>query len=200
MAPKDILAEGTWIAVNERGMAACLLNRYDPAPPGRRTRGDIVVEAMSGVSVADAVQCVAALPLNEYAPFTCLLVDAADVTKLDWTGASWTRSDIAIDVIMLTSSSWRLDEVKAQRERYFQQVWAAHKSDRDRLAAFHCQTDFESTHWTPMMLRPQSQTKSITQIELGPTTAKMRYWRRESAIARGLSMPDTNIRLAIERS
>jgi uncharacterized protein with NRDE domain len=42
VAPKDLQAGGTWIGVNDHGVIACLLNRYDAAPAGHISRRSIV--------------------------------------------------------------------------------------------------------------------------------------------------------------
>lgn len=197
VAPIDLAAGGTWIGVNANGIIACLLNRYDAAPTGRTSRGSIVLEAMRGASFGDARNTVAALDHIAYSPFTCVVIGRGGATRLDWTGEELTRDDLpaAKEATMMTSSSWQFDEVKAQREALFHKIWSNGRGSADRVATFHARRDSAHDAWTPMMQRPQSQTKSITQVELTPQGAEMRYWTRDAAIARQLSAPDASIQV-----
>lgn len=195
VAPTDLQAGGTWIGVNADGVIACLLNRYDRAPVGRTSRGSIVLEAMRNASVDDARNALKALDHAAYSPFTCILVGHNSSTRLDWTGAHLTHTDLSAngDIIMVTSSSWQFDEVKAQRETLFRRIWANGGAAADRIATFHSRRDSAHDAWAPMMQRPQSQTKSVTQVELTAHGAEMRYWTREAAIARQLAAPDASL-------
>jgi len=197
VAPKDLLAGGTWIGVNARSIVACLLNRYDSAPNGRTSRGSIVTEAMRAASVEGACHMLTALDHSAYSPFTCVVVGHGATARLDWTGAELTLSDLPAvrNAIMLTSSSWRFDEVKARRNALFEATWANERDTTDRLAAFHCRRESRRDAWAPMMRRPHSCTKSITQVELRSHDAEMRYWTRETAIQNKLTSPDCAARI-----
>lgn len=199
VAPQDLLAGGTWIGVNAQGVIGCLLNRYDLAPAGRLSRGGIVMEAMSAASVAAACRHLMALDHTAYAPFTCLIAGLHETVRIDWTGTQISHQRLAYQgELMLTSSSWRFDEVKHQREHLFQQVWSACASAEERLASFHCQRDDARDFWTPMMRRERAQTKSNTQVELNQRDAEMRYWTRESALSTNLNRPDTVARIPLK--
>jgi hypothetical protein len=196
IAPRDVQAGGTWIGVNRHGVIACLLNRYDAAPKGKQSRGGIVIEAMRGSSIEASVSAVNSLELGAYSPFTCVVVAQRGAARLDWDGACIRRGDFATgaEIVMATSSSWRVEEVKAQREALFQDMMSNGGDAAGNLAAFHSRRVPEGEAWAPMMLRPQSQTKSVTQIELAPGVADMRYWTREAAIARKLKTPERRLR------
>lgn len=197
VAPKDLQAGGTWIGVNANGVIACLLNRYDAAPIGRVSRGSIVLEAMQGANVDEARSALATLRHDAYSPFTCIVVDRDGAARLDWTGADLAQADLQAgsDAIMVTSSSWQFDEVKAQREALFRKVWSNGLDTADRVASFHAKHESEHNAWAPMMRRPQSETKSITQVELRSHGAEMRYWTRDAAIANRLSTPVVSVHL-----
>ncbi len=197
IAPRDVQAGGTWIGVNRDGVIACLLNRYDAAPIGRQSRGGIVIEAMRGSSIEASVGAVNSLALEAYSPFTCIVISKGGAVRLDWDGADIRRGDFAagMDIVMTTSSSWRFDEVKAQREALFEDMMSSGGDAAGELASFHTRRVPEDDAWAPMMLRPQSQTKSVTQIELSQRGAEMRYWTREAAIARRLNTPEYSVRI-----
>jgi uncharacterized protein with NRDE domain len=196
-APKDLQAGGTWIGVNAHGVIACLLNRYDPAPPARASRGAIVLEAMNAINVEGAYSTLAALDHALYAPFTCMLIDLAGASRFDWTGSMASRTDVdSDDHAMVTSSSWQFDEVSAKRRGLFDMLRETESDAVARIAAFHSHRDSTRDTWAPMMQREHSETKSVTQIELSGEAAEMRYWSRHGAIARGLTAPDTVVRFA----
>lgn len=154
------------------------------------------LEAMRSTSVDDARNALKALDRAAYSPFTCLLVGHDSSTRLDWTGARLTHAKVAAaDIIMLTSSSWQFDEVKAQREALFRRIWTNSGGADDGVAAFHSRRDSANDAWAPMMQRPQSQTKSVTQVELTSLGAEMRHWTRDAAIERQLTAPDESLRI-----
>jgi uncharacterized protein with NRDE domain len=194
VAPKDLQAGGTWIGVNAGGVIACLLNRYDPAPAGPTSRGGIVLKAMQAASVDDARDALSALDRSTYSPFTCVVVGREGAMRLDWTGAELGHADLpADDAIMVTSSSWQFEEVRARREALFEKVWSKGGDAADRVATFHSRRESAHDAWAPMMQRPQTQTKSVTQVELTARGSEMRYWTRHSAIESRLTTPDSTI-------
>jgi uncharacterized protein with NRDE domain len=72
---KDLRAGGTWLAVNQFGMIAGLLNRRSdlPADPERRSRGLLCLDALRHRSVEQALRFVAAQDPERYNPFNLLL-------------------------------------------------------------------------------------------------------------------------------
>jgi uncharacterized protein with NRDE domain len=72
---KDLRAGGTWLAINEFGMIAGLLNRRSDAPadPERRSRGLLCLDALKYKTVAEALRFVAAQDPERYNPFNLLL-------------------------------------------------------------------------------------------------------------------------------
>lgn len=198
-APLDLQAGGAWIAVNTHGVIACLLNRYDPVPAGATSRGAIVIDAMRAADATEALARLHALSHELYAPFTCIVVTRSAQARFDWNGAD-ARATMCegSNPWMTTSSSWAFEDVRARREALFAATWSRADAPFDKIAAFHCKPISSGDAWAPMMKREKSHTKSVTQVELGATRAAMRYWRRERAIANGLSAPDTALSLQIE--
>lgn len=198
IAPVDLQAGGTWIGVNEYGVAACLLNRYDAAPAGHVSRGGIVFEALRASSAALAAARLASLAHSDFSPHTCIIVSARAAIRCDWDGVRFNQVHLEHKgPWMMTSSSWRLEYVRLQRQNLFSIYWQTAVFPTQPLAAFHCQRDPARDVWAPMMLRKTAQTKSVTQIELGADCAKMLYWRRSSAIARGLDRADETLLIDI---
>ncbi len=72
---QDLKAGGTWLAINEFGLIAGLLNRRSDQPPDpqRRSRGLLCLDALRYRTVDDAVRFVAAQDPEHYNPFNLLL-------------------------------------------------------------------------------------------------------------------------------
>ena len=69
VAGLDILAGGSWLGVNDWGVAAAVLNRHGslgPAPD-RRSRGELVLEALDHADAAAAARALVDLDPEAYA-------------------------------------------------------------------------------------------------------------------------------------
>lgn len=193
-APVDLEAGGTWIGVNAAGVAACLLNRYDQAQKGARSRGEIVPHVLRGQDLAAAT-----LTLGQYSPFTCLIVSPNGVLRYDWNGKESTKRQLDVDAPrMFTSSSWRFEAVTAWRQTLFDATLTLTHVQPTALSEFHCALRPGEEAWAPMMRRDYAHTKSVTQIAIGHDAIELRYWPREHALARGLSRPSHVLTLAGE--
>lgn len=196
-APIDLEAGGTWIGVNAAGVAACLLNRYDDAPKGVRSRGDVVPAALNTSKLDSASAAVEALALRGYSPFTCLIVSLDGAACIDWTGAQCRKREFHHPTPwMMTSSSWRFEAVSAWRQALFEDILVRSQPSHAALSDFHCAIRDGEEAWAPMMRREDAHTKSVTQIILRPQDAELRYWTRDDAIERRLDNPAHAIRLA----
>lgn len=194
-APVDIEAGGTWIGVNADGVVACLLNRYDDAPVGVRSRGEIVQRALAAGKLDAATKAIGSLAHGVYSPFTCVIVSTMEMQRFDWNGEHFTRRCVPLEgPVMMTSSSWRFEAVAAWRQALFEKTIAPDPAAR-ALSDFHCAQRPGEEAWAPMMQRDYAHTKSITQIVITMTDIEMRYWPREHAIERGLQRPFQALRL-----
>jgi uncharacterized protein with NRDE domain len=72
---KDLRAGGTWLAINEFGLIAGLLNRRSdlPADANRRSRGLLCLDALKHKTVAEALRFVTDQDPERYNPFNLLL-------------------------------------------------------------------------------------------------------------------------------
>lgn len=81
-APRDVLAGGTWIGVSARGLFAGLTNYHAPLPwypdPARRSRGEIVGDALAAPSAAAARDACRAADATRFNPFHLAVADGAD--------------------------------------------------------------------------------------------------------------------------
>lgn len=76
LAPRDIRAGGTWLGLNEQGVFVALTNLRTEAPdPSRRSRGDLVIEALGASSAAEAAVLLETLDEEAYNPFNLFVAD-----------------------------------------------------------------------------------------------------------------------------
>jgi hypothetical protein len=89
----DVLAGGSWLGVNSHGVAAGILNRFGSLGPlaGRRSRGELVLEALDHADAGIAAEALAQLEPRSYRPFNLIVADDHDAFWLrhaDPTGVS----------------------------------------------------------------------------------------------------------------
>src|SRR5439155_12508938 len=83
----DALAGGSWLGVNDWGVAAAVLNRHGslgPAP-GARSRGELVLEALDHADAVAAAEALSHLDPAAYRSFNLIVADNRD--------AFWLRHD-----------------------------------------------------------------------------------------------------------
>jgi uncharacterized protein with NRDE domain len=76
----DVPAGGSWMAINDHGVVAAILNRtgsLGPAP-GKRSRGEIVLDALDHADAADAAEAMTGLDPNAYRSFNLVVADDRD--------------------------------------------------------------------------------------------------------------------------
>jgi hypothetical protein len=86
VAGLDKLAGGSWLGINDQGVLAAVMNRMNslgPAP-GRRSRGELVLEALDHADATEAVKALQDLDSGAYRPFNMVIADSRS--------ASWLRS------------------------------------------------------------------------------------------------------------
>jgi hypothetical protein len=78
VAGLDLTAGGSWLGVNDYGLVAAVMNRegtLGPAP-GKRSRGELVLEALDHAEAGEAAGALADLHPDAYRPFNLVVADA----------------------------------------------------------------------------------------------------------------------------
>lgn len=85
VAGLDELAGGTWFGINDEGVAAGIMNRRGTLGPavGKRSRGEIVLEALDHAQARTAANALSDLCPDSYRPFNLVIADSR--------GAYWLR-------------------------------------------------------------------------------------------------------------
>ena len=84
VAGQDLEAGGTWLGVNDHGVVAGILNRpgaLGPAP-GKRSRGELVLEALDHADAVEAAKALADIDGRAYRPFNLVIADNRDALWL----------------------------------------------------------------------------------------------------------------------
>ncbi|MGA7979824.1 MAG: NRDE family protein [Chromatiaceae bacterium] len=80
VAGLDESGGGSWLGVNDSGLVAAVMNRegsLGPAP-GKRSRGELVLEALDHAEAREAAGALADLYPDAYRPFNLVVADARD--------------------------------------------------------------------------------------------------------------------------
>lgn len=120
VAGLDEEAGGTWLGINNDGVAAAVLNRHGslgPAP-GMRSRGELVLHALTQPSATTAADTLGELDPADYRTFNMVVADRAD--------AFWiaNRNQEAIECRSIGDglhmiTAWDLDDADSPRIRRF---------------------------------------------------------------------------------
>lgn len=128
----DLESGGSWLARNDQGVVAAILNRagaLGPAP-GKRTRGELVLDALDHADAGAAAVALADLDPGAYRPFNLVL---ADNTSAWWLAAREGARAIVVERIaeglsMLTAHDMN-DPASSRITRYLPQFREAAEPD-----------------------------------------------------------------------
>lgn len=80
VAGLDVLAGGSWLGMNDQGVIAAILNRHGTLGPakGKRSRGELVLEALDHADAAPAAEALGEVDPAAYRPFNMVIADNRD--------------------------------------------------------------------------------------------------------------------------
>ena len=138
VAPRDDLAGGTWLGLNDRGLFVAVTNRAGVAlDSGRRSRGGLVAEALRAQSAVALRDRLAGLEVGSYNPFHLFYADR-ETAHLSWSnGVSMHYQALVPGVHIITERSLGAGDVgreEAIRARWAREI-AGQPLDLDRLRA-----------------------------------------------------------------
>ncbi len=184
LAPVDGDAGGSWVTVNEHGLALCLLNLYGIEPPPRpagsavASRGELVV----GLAVEPAVEAVAARlegqELGRFRPFTLLaLAPPAAALAWRWDGRRLVRLTAGSGLEMpLVSSGYDVAAARRARQALLAEMEAESGGlSGELLYEFHRSHRPERGPASPCMHRHDAETVSLSWVRVRRDEVSLAY-------------------------
>ena len=177
--PRDEDAGGSWIAVNENGNTAVLLNgafnKHAPFSAYRKSRGLILLDIIRANLPATYFS---KIDLSGIEPFTVIIVEAGNLFECRWNGIRKFCKRLEITHAYIWSSATLYDnEVKRKREQWFSDWLAENKSPtQNSILSFH-RFAGDGNNSTDLVMNREGQvdTVSITSIELDNENANIQY-------------------------
>lgn len=130
----DEEAGGTWMGLNDDGLFAAVLNRRGSLGPadGKRSRGELPLEALSHAEATEAAQALGNLDGRAYRSFNMLIADCNDAFWLRSTGedAAVQVMPVPFGVSMLTANDLN-DAETARIKAYLPKFREAELPDPD---------------------------------------------------------------------
>ena len=136
VAGMDLLAGGTWLGVNDWGLAAAVLNRHGSLGPdiNLRSRGELVLEALDHADAVAAAAALVELDPGAYRSFNLILADNREAFWLKHADPSGTQPlelrEIKPGLAMIAAGD--LDDETPRLKHYRPLFAAAPPPDPDR--------------------------------------------------------------------
>ncbi|MCY4237522.1 MAG: NRDE family protein [Rhodospirillaceae bacterium] len=133
----DLEAGGSWLGANDAGVVAAILNRPNalgPAP-NKRSRGELVLEALDSVAAADVIDRFRALDGEAWKPFNMVIADRTNAYWLRNRGseAAWRIEAFPIAEGLSMITARELNDTGSNRiRRYLERFRTASTPDPDR--------------------------------------------------------------------
>jgi|SRR5579875_618604 len=188
---KDLKAGGTWLAINQFGMVAGLLNRRSStaADPSLRSRGQLCLQALHHADVEQAIAYVTRQDPNAYNPFNLLVASPRVAVVADNRGGRIRATRLAPGMHLLTNldvDDFECPRISAAFERFRALCQEPALGDRGaelraRLATLLAD---HSTQLDPRSNRPNALclhgdkygTRSSSIISIGASGASEHYF------------------------
>jgi uncharacterized protein with NRDE domain len=106
LAPRDLRAGGTWLGVNDAGVFVGITNRRAPPDPNRRSRGELVLEALAAADHRQARAAIAGLDARAYNPFHLLMADRGGAAVVWSDGETLHELELAPGIHWITERSF----------------------------------------------------------------------------------------------
>jgi uncharacterized protein with NRDE domain len=177
--PKDGHAGGTWIAMNENGNAAVLLNgaleKHISRPPYKKSRGVVFTEIISATIPSKHFS---KMVLDGIEPFTLVLYENGRLFECRWDETKKHCRELSVEQKYIWSSATLYSkEVVQRREQWFRSFINSNEQPaQDEILNFHLFTGNGDKHNDLNMDRNGLMcTVSVTGIAIGNNSGKMVY-------------------------
>jgi hypothetical protein len=190
--PIDPASGGTWVGVNDSGIAAAVLNNT-PRPPvacafrARRPSRGSIIPSLLGLHSFDAMLASAqSMDLTWFEPFTLVIARGRHVAVV--TNKHGRASVNVLDAsvpLLFTTSSLGDDVVDPPRRELFDALVRGGRSTWLRAQfLFHRMHRVDRPDLSVLMARADARTVSRTTVDVNGSTARLTYRRLASAADR----------------
>ena len=177
--PKDPLGGGSWIAVNENGHLAVLLNgaikAHQTEPPYLKSRGLVLLDLISKVSPADSFE---EIDLKGIEPFTVILFENKNLYSCKWDGRmKWVES-LSYQKPHIWSSVTLYNPAAIRKRESWFHAWLTEHLYPGTLDIIHFhQKGGDGDPFNDILMNRDHQlfTNSISSVRLSPDAASFRY-------------------------
>jgi Transport and Golgi organisation 2 len=180
--PIDPISDGTWIAVNDAGLAMVLLNRNPTSETNGRplphpSRGTIIPALLHCDDIHRAKRLACKWVTTSIAPFRLILVGHGEVVEVSVVHSQLRLVERKhVDSPMMFTSSGLGDElVDGPRRQLFQEWFQAEYDWVNQQDSFHGHFWHNQEHVSVCMRRSDARTVSYTVIELRSESASITY-------------------------
>jgi hypothetical protein len=177
--PKDPEASGSWIAMQENGSMAVLLNggwkKHEPSYPYRASRGVILLEIASG---KDMLEVFSGISLENIEPFTIIIFQLGKLQECRWDGCIKYVNQLSAEIPHIWSSVTLYDEqaIKQRREWFSNWLSGYPEPGMEDIRQFHLSAgNGDSVNDIRMNREGQLLTVSITCTKIVTGKALIRY-------------------------
>ena len=173
--PIDPQGQGTWIAVNKKGLSLALLNYYQGSFNDNKnivSRGKLIVSLLDLCAVSegdgDIIKQFQMMDLGVYQPFQlCIFPEGLSINNQRVRCFKWTGSELNLSEadLPITSSSVDFIEVTQKRSQRFHSMVDKKKPLSHQHKDFHLSTEAIGKHAVNMQ-RADAKTVSISHISV----------------------------------
>ncbi|MEP7363602.1 MAG: NRDE family protein [Acidobacteriota bacterium] len=175
IAPVDGDHGGSWISVNEHGVALCLLNGTYGAG-GLRSRGLLLLDLADARSAEGALDRLHAADPFPYAPFTIGVFEPGRKASIvEWNGALLNITSEDEAPAPLASSSFDAPGARMKRREEFARIMGAGPANAARLLQFHKSHGAGPDAYSPCMHRADAETVSFSHVQVSPREVSFFY-------------------------
>jgi hypothetical protein len=179
LAPVDTEAGGSWISVNEHGVAVTLLNFYQgasrPVASGWTSRGLLVAELAPSPRVEAVAERLSPPALARYRPFTLLALEPGRAAGWRWDGARLLDLGAPPPMPLVSSgvdvegaTRWRTETLAVLESEASEPRSALHRR-------FHASHRPEAGAYSVCMHRHDAETVSFSWIRVEPWNVRFDY-------------------------
>ena len=131
IAGQDVTAGGSWLGINEHGVVAGVLNRPGSLGPvaDKRSRGELVLEALDHADAKDAAEALCALDPRAYRPFNLVIADDRDAFWLRHNDSGRIDTGVIGEGLSMLTAHDLNDRASPRVSRYLPRFAAARPPD-----------------------------------------------------------------------